>query len=99
MPGTWAVLGWLVSAAGMPVASAERSCCFTNPAYTGVCRVTPTGEETCGSIHDYLNTPNSVGKTYCDQTTIRGGWQQTSCNAATGADASGADRRAGPPGC
>jgi hypothetical protein len=75
MPSSWVVLGWLVSVAG----AAEPACCFTNPAYTGVCRVTPTAEESCRSILDYLNTPASVGKTYCGQTDIRGGWQQAGC--------------------
>ena len=43
-------------------------------------QVTPQEGETCQSILDYLNTPNSAGKNYCGDTTIRGGWQQTSCS-------------------
>jgi hypothetical protein len=55
-------------------------CCFTNQRFTGTCRVVPGEGETCGSILAYLNNPNSVGKSYCGNTKIRGGWQQVSCN-------------------
>ena len=77
------VLSWALSTAGTAlVADAGAKCCFTNPAFTGVCQVTPQEGETCKSILDYLNTPNSVGKSYCGETNIRGGWQQqTSCAA------------------
>jgi len=27
----------------------------------------------------YLNTPLSVGKTYCDNSRIRGGWDRVNC--------------------
>ena len=57
----------------------ETVCCFTNPAFAGVCRVTPSGDETCESILQYLNTPHSTGKGYCGNTTIRGGWQRVDC--------------------
>lgn len=80
MQSAWVVLSCLLSAVGtVPAAGTEASCCFANQAYSGVCRVTPTGDETCQSILDYLNTPNSVGKAYCGETNIRGGWQRTSC--------------------
>jgi hypothetical protein len=46
-----------------------------------VCQVTPQEGETCPGILEYLNTPNSVGKNYCGDTTVRGGWQQTNCSA------------------
>jgi hypothetical protein len=79
---TFLAVSWVLSAAGpLLVADAGSKCCFTNPAYTGVCQVTPQEGETCGSILSYLNTPNSVGKTYCGETNIRGGWQQSSCSA------------------
>ena len=55
-------------------------CCFSNPRFTGTCRVVPGEDETCGSILGYLNNPNSVGKSYCGNTRIRGGWQQVSCD-------------------
>lgn len=54
-------------------------CCFTNPAYSGVCVVGPAENETCGSILAYLNNEQSVGRNYCDRTNIRGGWQQVGC--------------------
>lgn len=74
------VLSCALSTAGT-APSVEAKCCFTNAAYTGVCQVTPQEGESCKSILDYLNTPNSVGKTYCGETNIRGGWQQTSCGS------------------
>jgi hypothetical protein len=54
-------------------------CCFTNPGYAGVCAVQPSKDEACGQILDYLNNPLAQGKGYCGNTTIRGGWRQTSC--------------------
>jgi hypothetical protein len=63
-------------------------CCFTNPRFTGVCQVTPGGDETCASILGYLNNPNSVGRAYCGNTKVRGGWAQVDCegSAATAAE-------------
>jgi hypothetical protein len=58
---------------------AKEPCCFTNQRYTGVCQVTPAEDESCASILAYLNNPNSSGKGYCGGTSIRGGWQQVSC--------------------
>ena len=60
-------------------AAAKKPCCFTNPQYTGVCVVQPGEGETCTSILDYLNNPQSQGKTYCGNTSIRGGWKQAEC--------------------
>jgi hypothetical protein len=82
VPFALVVLSWALSAAAaVPAADAGGKCCFTNPAHTGVCQVTPQEGETCQSILEYLNTPNSVGKNYCGDTSVRGGWQQTSCSA------------------
>jgi hypothetical protein len=61
--------------------SPREDCCFTNRAYVGVCVVTPAEEETCATILAYLNNPQSKGRDYCGKTTIRGGWQQTACEA------------------
>jgi hypothetical protein len=69
--------GVLASAAGKE--SAGKDCCFTNPAYSGVCVVRPTGEETCASILAYLNNDQTIGRSYCDRTNIRRGWQQVKC--------------------
>jgi hypothetical protein len=55
------------------------ACCFTNRGYAGTCKVTPAKEETCESILNYLNNPSSQGKTYCNSTTVRGGWQSVAC--------------------
>ena len=73
----------LVLGAGATLAEeAEKKCCFRNTAYSGVCEATPGEGETCKSILDYLNTPNSAGKSYCGGTQIRGGWESTGCPPA-----------------
>ena len=78
----------LLMAAGVLIASvtlAEESakkCCFDHKRYQGTCEVTPAQGETCQGIIDYLNNPNSTGKSYCGGTTIRGGWTAASCKAA-----------------
>jgi hypothetical protein len=63
----------------------QEPCCFENPRYTGTCQVTPGPEETCGDILAYLNNPNSVGKTYCGNTKVRGGWSQVACDGSASA--------------
>jgi hypothetical protein len=65
-----------------PAASAQEprpSCCFENPRYVGSCEVDPAKEETCASILEYLNNPQSQGKAYCNSTSIRGGWKSVPC--------------------
>ena len=62
-----------------PTPDPSAPCCYTNPSWAGVCEVRPTGDETCASILDYLNHPRSVGKTYCNNTDIRGGWEPVVC--------------------
>lgn len=57
----------------------NEKCCFTHPSYTGTCEVTPGEDESCGNILRYLNTPNSMGKTYCGGSELRGGWSLASC--------------------
>ena len=52
--------------------------------------MTPGEGETCGGILAYLNNPSAVGKQYCGNTNIRGGWQQVACQAASRADAGAA---------
>lgn len=74
-----AALG-LVTALVVPVGAADdKVCCFNNPQYSGTCEVTPTGDETCRSILEYLNNPLSNGKDYCSGTQIRDHWTQVSC--------------------
>lgn len=61
----------------------QSPCCFANPRYSGVCQVVPGEGESCSSILAYLNNQNSVGKSYCGNTTIRGGWSQVDCEQTT----------------
>ena len=79
--GTSRVVGLVMILAAMAtVAAAGDDCCFTNTRYTGVCRVAPGEDESCADILAYLNDANSVGKSYCGNTIIRGGWAQGSCD-------------------
>ena len=55
------------------------SCCFENPRYVGACEVDPAKDETCATILEYLNNPQSQGRSYCNSTSIRGGWKQVPC--------------------
>jgi hypothetical protein len=55
-----------------------RAVLFHQLRYTGVSGDARRGQS-CGSILAYLNNPNSSGKGYCGGTSIRGGWQQASC--------------------
>ena len=57
----------------------KKPCCFTNPRFTGTCEVTPGEKESCTSILAYLNNQQSVGKNYCANTSIRGGWTKVDC--------------------
>jgi len=76
----------LIFAGGIAVISArttgaaeKKTCCLTNPRYSGRCEVTPGPDETCSDILAYLNNQSSVGKSYCGNTTIRGGWALVDC--------------------
>ena len=92
------VLGCLLST-GALAGEPEAKCCFTNAAYAGVCEVVPAKGESCQSIRDYLNTPNSVGKSYCAGTAIRGGWELVACKSDPQASSAPgrSTRRVGPP--
>jgi hypothetical protein len=57
-------------------------CCFSNPRYTGVCQVTTGPDESCSDVLAYLNNQASVGKTYCGNTKVRGGWAQVACEGS-----------------
>jgi len=57
----------------------KADCCFSNSQFQGICRVTPGANESCDTILEYLNTPGSVGKAYCNSTAIRGGWKLADC--------------------
>ena len=60
--------------------SESTFCCFIRDGYQGQCKVTPGEGETCESILEYLNTPGTVGKTYCNNSKFRGGWSQVDCS-------------------
>jgi ketosteroid isomerase-like protein len=78
-------LGMAVTAAAAitlaPPAQAQDACCFNNFRFAGGCQVRPTGGETCAGILAYLNSFDGVGREYCGNTTVRGGWSQVSCSA------------------
>jgi len=59
------------------------TCCFSNPRYTGICQVTTGPDETCSDVLSYLNNQASVGKTYCGNTKVRGGWAQADCDGSS----------------
>jgi len=44
-----------------------------------MCEVEPEKDETCAAIIEYLNNPQSQGKSYCNRTNIRGGWKHIPC--------------------
>lgn len=56
------------------------TCSFSHPSYSGMCKQSEalpkgtTGKEACESILSCLNDSRCI-KTYCDATTIRGGWK------------------------
>jgi ketosteroid isomerase-like protein len=58
---------------------ADENCCLNNYRFAGGCMVIARGSETCGSILGYLNDFNAVGKLYCDNTNVRGGWTLSDC--------------------
>lgn len=64
---------------GDEISTGGETCCFTNPRYSGVCEVTTGADETCADVLAYLNNQASVGKNYCGNTQIRGGWAQVAC--------------------
>lgn len=57
------------------------TCELSNPAYSGWCRVTEaipkggTPAGVCEGVASCLNNPACVVRTYCNATTIRGGWK------------------------
>ncbi len=88
-------LGALTAVASTEDASTaigQAPCCFENPRFSGTCQVTPGEDESCSSILGYLNNPNSVGKTYCGNTKVRGGWTQVSCDGAANTSTANACR-------
>jgi uncharacterized protein (TIGR02246 family) len=66
-------------AAATAVASAAEPCCLANFRFAGGCVVVPGESETCQGVLDYLNRFDTVGRSYCGSTTVRGGWTLTQC--------------------
>ncbi|HPC83280.1 MAG TPA: hypothetical protein P5234_07855 [Thermoanaerobaculaceae bacterium] len=79
MAGAVALATAVAAAAAEPAAP----CCFSNDRLQGTCTVIPRGDETCRSILEYLNNPMSSGKSYCENTSIRGGWVLVDCATGT----------------
>jgi uncharacterized protein (TIGR02246 family) len=77
-----AVLAMLTLAGPPHTATAQDTCCFNNFRFAGGCMVVPSGSETCQSILSYLNSFDSVGRYYCGNTTVRGGWSLAPCAGA-----------------
>jgi hypothetical protein len=74
------ILGVLALSLRAPDTEEKKSeCCFKRTGFQGVCKVTPAEDESCDSILEYLNTPGTVGKTYCGGTKLRGGWKKVDC--------------------
>lgn len=73
----------LAAARVTPLDKDPIDCTFAHPQYVGTCveKVTPTEKQTpvqaCRVILDCLNSIRCV-KTYCQATTIRGGWSLVS---------------------
>jgi len=86
-----ALVGLIVVAAAPVFAETEPTeisigndtCCFENPRYSGTCQVTTGPDETCSDVLAYLNNQAGVGKTYCGNTKVRGGWSQVECEGAS----------------
>jgi hypothetical protein len=74
-------LGLLIAAAAVTGSSKDKSrtCCFNHVGFASSCKVQLSKDETCASVLTYLNDPNSSGKSYCANTTLRGGWTQVDC--------------------
>ena len=68
------------AASGDSQSGGTATCVFTNPAYSGACtQSTPiaagsTAAQACQSVLSCLNNAQCE-KTYCNATTVRGGWQ------------------------
>lgn len=59
--------------------ASKSPCCFEHDGYQGTCVVQPGDGETCESILEYLNTPSTVGKSYCGGSQLRGNWRAVPC--------------------
>lgn len=83
---TLALILWLGGRPALePVDRSAAECAFEHAQYAGRCveRVTPAEKQTplqaCRAVLACLNDPRCV-KTYCNATTLRGGWRLVSPN-------------------
>jgi hypothetical protein len=76
------------SASSQEAPPARAVCVFTNPAFAGKCTETAdvpkggTPAQSCQAILQCLNNVDCL-KTYCQATTVRGGWRLESAKPAT----------------
>jgi hypothetical protein len=74
--------------AATPGAASTVTCAFSHPSYSGWCRVTreipsgATAERLCSRVLSCLNDVRCT-RTYCNATTIRGGWKLESVQTAS----------------
>jgi len=70
-----------------PGVASTITCAFSNPSYSGWCRVTQNlrpgarPRVVCSRVLSCLNDPRCI-RTYCNATTIRGGWKLETVEAA-----------------
>lgn len=83
----WGILLLMLAAAVLYTGSAvgqddpkPAPCCFNHTGYPNPCKVIPAEDETCDSILEYLNTPGTGGKSYCNGSLLRGDWTAVDCN-------------------
>jgi len=57
----------------------SNRCCFNNFRFSGTCEARIGQNESCHDVLSYLNNFNSVGRVYCGNTTVRGGWTVVDC--------------------
>lgn len=75
-------------AAEKPQETYTVECTFSNPGYSGPCavsEVTPRSlapDAACRQVLACLNDARCVTKTYCNATTVRGGWKLVSAAEA-----------------
>jgi hypothetical protein len=73
--------------AATPGAAPTVTCAFSHPSYSGWCRVTQdlpsgaTARRVCSRVLTCLNDVR-CNRTYCNATTIRGGWKLESVQTA-----------------
>lgn len=73
----------LAAAPENPSSGSKATCVFSNPAYSGNCTQTvpvdagSNAAQACQSVLQCLNNAQCE-KTYCNATTVRGGWQLVS---------------------